>query len=320
MNKGNWYAIGAYVIWGLFPVYWKWLQHVPALQLISHRILWSCLILCGVILLSRQWTSFRAAALTPRVIRTYLAAATLIGINWLVFVWAVNAGFVIEASLGYFINPLISVLMGVILLRERLRPWQWVPIALAACGVLYLTSAYGSPPWIALTLAFSFGLYGLLKKTAPLGSLHGLTLETSLLFIPALLYLLYSDHRGEGAFLHTGAVADVLMIGAGVVTTVPLLLFASAAQRIPLSFLGLLQYLSLTMQFLLGALLYQEPFTRSRLIGFCIVWTGLIIFGVEGFLARRAHLAAARQMRGRARQAGTLTANSCKKEGVAARS
>jgi len=291
MNKGIWYGIGAYVTWGLFPIYWKWLHHVPALQLLGHRILWSFLMLFVAILTSRQWNIFRAAVLAPRVLRIYLAAAVLVGINWLVYVWAVNAGFIVETSLGYYINPLLNVLMGVLFLHERMRSLQWVPLGLAAVGVLYLTFAYGSLPWIALTLAFSFGLYGLVKKTAPLGSLYGLTLETGLLFLPALLYLLYADATGQGAFLHTGAISDVLLVGAGLMTTIPLLMFASAARRIPLSLVGILQYIAPTLQFLLGVLVYREPFTHAQFIGFGIVWIALILFGVEGFLASRAQRA-----------------------------
>ena len=266
MNKGIWYAIGAYATWGLFPIYWKWLHAVPALQLVGHRIGWSFLLLCAVILLSKQWRAFRAAALTWRVLLIYLVAALLIGVHWLTYVWAVNAGFIVETSLGYFITPLLSVLMGVIFLRERLRPMQWLPIGLAAAGVLYLTFAYrvgaahGSLPWIALTLAFTFGIYGLVKKTAPLGSLYGLTLETGILFLPALVYLVYAEAAGTAAFLHTGAGSDLLLIGAGAVTTIPLLMFASAAQRIPLSLVGILQYIAPTLQFLLGVLVYHEPF------------------------------------------------------------
>jgi len=291
MNKGIWYGIGAYVTWGLFPIYWKWLHHVPAVQLISHRVLWSFVLLFVFIVASRQWNVFRTAAFKPRVLRIYLVAAALIGVNWLVYIWAVNAGFIVEVSLGYYINPLLSVLMGVLLLRERLRPLQWVPLGLAAAGVLYLTLAYGSLPWIALTLAFSFGAYGLVKKTAPLGSLYGLTLETGLLFLPALLYLLYSETTGQGAFLHTGATSDALLMGAGLMTTVPLLMFASAARRIPLSLMGILQYVSPTLQFLLGVLVYGEPFTQTQFIGFSIVWVALILFGAEGFLIRRAERA-----------------------------
>ena len=293
MNKGIWYGIGAYVTWGLFPIYWKWLHNVPALQLIGHRILWSFLLLFVVILVSRQWSVFRAAALKPHVLRIYFVAAVLIGINWLVYVWAVNAGFIVQVSLGYYINPLLNVLMGVLFLRERLRPLQWIPLGLAAAGVLYLTWAYGSLPWISLTLAFSFGIYGLVKKTAPLGSLYGLTLETGLLFLPALLYLLCADAIGQGAFLHTGAISDVLMMGAGLMTTIPLLMFASAARRIPLSLVGILQYIAPTLQFLLGVLVYGEPFTHTQLIGFGVVWVALILFAVEGYLASRAQPVAA---------------------------
>jgi chloramphenicol-sensitive protein RarD len=291
MNKGIWYGIGAYITWGLFPIYWKWLHNVPALQLISHRVLWSFLLLLAVILISRQWNAFRAAALKPRVLRIYLVAAVLIGINWLVYIWAVNAGFIVEVSLGYYVNPLLNVFMGMLFLRERLRALQWVPLGLATVGVLYLAFAYGSLPWIALTLAFSFGLYGLVKKTAPLGSLYGLTLETGLLFLPALLYLLYSDMTRQGAFLHSGVISDVLMMGAGLVTTVPLLMFASAARRIPLSLVGILQYIAPTLQFLLGVLVYGEPFTHTQFIGFGIVWAALILFGVEGYFATRSQRA-----------------------------
>jgi len=287
MNKGIWYGIGAYVTWGLFPIYWKWLHAVPALQLSGHRILWSFVMLFAFIFLSRQWRVFRATALKPRVLRIYLVAATLIGINWLVYIWAVNAGYIVQVSLGYYINPLLNVLMGVLFLREHLRPSQWVPLGLAAAGVLYLNFAYGSLPWIALTLAFSFGLYGLVKKTAPLGSLYGLTLETGLLFLPALLYLLYAETTRQGAFLYGGAISDVLLVGAGLMTTIPLLMFASAARRIPLSLVGILQYIAPTLQFLLGVLVYGEPFTHTQFIGFGIVWLALILFGVEGYLATR---------------------------------
>ncbi len=287
MSHGMWYAVSAYVAWGLLPVYWKWLQEVPAPQLISHRILWSCFMLCGAILLLRQGPAFRTAARSPRVLLVYAVAALLIGVNWLTYVWAVNAGFIVETSLGYFINPLISVLLGVVFLRERLRVWQWVPVVLALTGVLYLTVVYGTLPWIALTLAFTFGLYGLVKKIAPLGSVGGLTLETGLLLVPAMLYLFYTERTGQGAFLHLGTATDALLVGAGLVTTVPLVMFAAAAQRIPLSLVGILQYIAPTLQFLVGVLLYQEPFTSSQFIGFGIVWAALIVFGIEGALAHR---------------------------------
>jgi chloramphenicol-sensitive protein RarD len=290
LNKGILYGIGAYLLWGLFPIYWKWLHTVPALELIAHRIAWSFILLAIIIFVTRQWKLFHSK-LTRKVFLIYLAAAVLLSINWLAYVWAVNAGFIVETSLGYFINPLLSVLMGVIFLRERLRAWQWVPIGLAAAGVFFLTMAYGALPWIALTLAFSFGIYGLVKKTAPLGSLYGLTLETGILFVPAVAFLVYLQTIHQGAFLNSYPVTDLLLVGAGLVTTIPLLMFASAAQRIPLSLVGVLQYIAPTLQFLIGVLVYKEPFDQSHLIGFGIVWLALMIFWVEGFLARRAGVA-----------------------------
>lgn len=287
MKKGILYGIGAYLAWGFFPIYWKFLHHVPAIQLIGHRIIWSCLLLLVVIVLTKQWDEFRKTV-NLKVLRIYTIAAILIGINWLVYVWAVNANFIVETSLGYFINPLLSVLMGVIFLKERLRIAQWIPVVLAAIGVTYLTFIYGRLPYIALTLAFSFGLYGLVKKLSPLGSLYGLTIETAILFVPALIYLIAMEANSTAAFLHTGISSDLLMIGAGVVTTIPLLMFASAAKSIPLWVVGLLQYIAPTIQFLLGVFLYKEPFSQYQLIGFGIVWAALIFFVVENYLANRA--------------------------------
>ncbi|MDO9301827.1 MAG: EamA family transporter RarD [Anaerolineales bacterium] len=286
MNKGILYGIGAYVFWGFFPIYWKLLHHVPAPQLIGHRIIWSFLLLIVVILFTKQWTEFRATV-NFKVLRIYTIASLLIGVNWLLYVWAVNASFIVETSLGYFINPLISVLLGVIFLKERLRIAQWIPVILAALGVTYLTFVYGRLPYIALSLAFSFGLYGLVKKLSPLGSLYGLTIETGILFIPALGYLLFVQANSTAAFLHTGSTSDLLMIGAGLVTTVPLLMFASAARSIPLWVVGLLQYIAPTLQFLIGVFIYKEPFSHNQLIGFGIVWAALVIFLVENYLANR---------------------------------
>lgn len=286
MNKGILNGVIAYALWGFFPVYWKLLHDVPAPQLLGHRIGWSFLLLVAVILITRQWSNFRSAV-NARVLRVYFIAAILIGINWLLYVWAVNAGFIVETSLGYFINPLLSVLMGVLFLRERLRAAQWIPVILAAIGVAYLTIVYGRLPWIALSLAFSFGFYGLTKKLAPLGSLYGLTLETGILFLPAVIYLGITQANGTGAFLHSGVTADLLMIGAGVVTTIPLLLFASAAKQIPLSMIGILQYLAPTIQLLIGVFVYKESFDHTRLIGFGIVWLALVIFWVENYLSKR---------------------------------
>lgn len=287
MSKGIWNGLAAYVLWGFFPIYWKLLQDVPAFQVVGHRIGWSFLLLMAVILLTGQWKVFRLAAFVPRVIGIYTIAGVLLTINWLIYVWGVNSGFILETSLGYFINPLISVLLGILFLRERLRHMQWVAVALAAAGVLYLTVTYGRPPWIALSLAVSFGIYGLVKKLAPLGSLYGLTVETALVFPMALLYLIVVESTGTGAFLQNGPLIDILLIGTGAVTSIPLLMFASAARQIPLSMIGILQYIAPTLQFLIGIFIYHELFDQSRLIGFSLVWLALIIFWVETYLSSR---------------------------------
>jgi chloramphenicol-sensitive protein RarD len=293
MNEGVWYAVCAYVCWGLFPIYWKQLDHVPALQLIGHRILWSFVMLAAIIGTTRQWQAFRRASFNTSVLRVYTVAAALVTVNWFTFVWAVNSGYVVETSLGYFINPLVNVLFGVLFLREWLRPVQWIAIGLAAAGGLYLTILYGSLPWIALVLALSFGSYGLVKKKGLLGSVHGLALETAILTPLAIAYLMYVGLRGNGALLHDGLRSDLLLLGTGAVTTIPLLFFASAVRRIPLSLLGVLQYIAPTMQFLLGVLLYREPFTSAQFVGFAMVWAALIVLGVEGFLVHRRGLVSA---------------------------
>jgi len=287
-KKGLLFALGAYLIWGLFPIYWKLLQQVEAIELLAHRITWSFIFLFLFVLATKKWKDFRATLQNGKVIAVYFVAAILIGINWLTYVWAVNAGFIVETSLGYFINPLLSVSLGVIFLRERLRPLQWLPVGLAALGVAYLTFAYGRLPWIALVLAFSFGIYGLVKKIAPLGSVYGLTLETGILFLPALLYLGAQEAAGKAAFLHTDITTNLLLVGAGIVTTIPLLMFASAAHRIPLSMIGIMQYIAPTLQFLLGVLVYKESFSHTQAIGFGIVWVALLIFWLESWAAQRA--------------------------------
>ena len=281
MQKGYWYAVGAYVTWGLFPLYWKLLQQVSALQLIGHRVVWSCVMLLAIIVISRQWKAFRSSILNRRALLIYAVAGVLIAINWTIYVWAVNSNFILETSLGYFINPLVSVLLGVLVLGERLRIGQGLAIGLAAAGVLYLTLSYGSLPWISLALACTFGTYGLVKKMAPLGAAHGLALETGLLLVPALAYLFYEESVGRGAFMHSSATTDWLIVGTGPVTTIPLLFFAAAARRIPLSMVGLFQYIAPTLQFLIGVFLFHEPFTRSRFIGFSMVWLALLLSAVE---------------------------------------
>jgi len=279
--------MGAYAIWGLLPIYWKWLSAVPALQLVCHRIAWSFLFLVCLMGLSGRGKTLARAVQQTRVVAFYAIASALVAVNWLTYVWAVNAGFIIETSLGYFINPLLSVALGVVILRERLRPGQWFSIAVAALGVLYLTFVYGALPWIALTLAFTFGCYGLTKKMGPLGSTDSLALETAMLLVPALVYLGHAEHVKQGAFLHVTLIENGLLIGAGLMTAIPLLLFASATRRIPLSLIGMIQYIAPTLQFLIGVLVYKEPLSGSRLMGFGLVWLALLIFVIEGLVNQR---------------------------------
>ncbi|RHY21581.1 hypothetical protein DYB36_011511 [Aphanomyces astaci] len=274
-------ALLAYAIWGVFPIYWKQLQHIPAIQLAMHRIVWSLFVLLLYVFGSRQWTEFRAAAFTWRNLLTYTVSGVFIAANWLIFVWAVNEGYVVESSLGYFINPLLTVVLGVVFFKERLRRGQLVAIAVATGGVLILAISYGKFPWISLSLALSFAGYGFVKKRAPLTSMQGLTMETAILFLPALVYLIVVEGCGDGAFLHVDTTSNVLMVGGGIVTVIPLLLFSSAAKEIPLTTLGLLQYTTPILQFLCGVVLYKEAFSTSKLIGFIVVWVALTIFTVD---------------------------------------
>lgn len=287
-KSGYWYGVGAYACWGLAPLYWKLLLGVPVLQLIGHRVFWSSVLLTSFMALSGQGRPLWRSLADPHVLKTYAIAASLVAVNWFLFIWAVNAGFIVETSLGYFINPLFSVVIAVVVLGEKLRPWQWVAVGLASAGVIYLTVAMGKPPWISLALATTFALYGLVKKRAPLGSVHGLTVETGLLALPALLFLLWSEQAGTGAFLREPPVVSALLFVAGAITIAPLLMFATAAQRIPLLWVGILQYIAPTMQLAIGVLVYGESFGSQRLMGFSLVWAALMIFVVEGVMAHRA--------------------------------
>ncbi len=287
MNKGVLSGIGAYVLWGLFPVYWRLLHHVPAVQIIGHRIIWSFIFLIIIVSLKGRWKKFFSSVASKKVFFTFLAASVLLTVNWFVFIWGVNTERIVETSLGYFINPLFSVLLGVVFLRERLRLFQWIPVGLAATGVIYLTAEYGRIPWIAIALAFTFGLYGLVKKTAPLDPLFGLTFETALAFPFAVAYLIFTVANGTGSFPADGVATGILLAGTGVVTSIPLLLFAFSARSIPLSTVGILQYIAPTLQFILGILVYNEKFGGSDLIGFGLVWAALVIFGTERYNTSR---------------------------------
>lgn len=275
------YSVCAYALWGLLPLYLKVLEAVPPVEILLHRVVWSAAFLSAILTARRGWGWVAPTARSPAVLGRGLASALLLTVNWFVFIWAVDAHRVIDASLGYFINPLVSVLLGVLLLRERLRPVQWAAVSLAAAGVAWLTVDAGRLPWIALVLAGSFGLYGLLRKTTVLGALEGLALETFLLLPAAGAWLVTMAVAGQSHFASGGFGARALLVLAGPATAVPLLLFAAGARRIPLSLLGLLQYVGPTLQLGLGIYVWGEPFSLRRLAGFALIWLALGVYSGE---------------------------------------
>jgi chloramphenicol-sensitive protein RarD len=281
MRSGILQASLAYVIWGLFPLYFRLLHGVAALEVLAHRVVWSLLFLLGVLTVRRHWDWLGPALRNRRVTGLFLASSALIGTNWYVYIWAVSHGRVVDASLGYFITPLVNVVTGWLVLKERLRPAQWGAVAPAAAGVVWLTWAQGTPPWIALILAASFSSYGLLRKTATLGALEGLTLETLLLGPLALAGLGWAVAHGQSVFPDAPHGLQGLLMVAGPLTAVPLLLFAGGARRIPLSLLGMLQYIGPTIQLALGVWLFQEPFAGARAQGFVIIWAACALFSAE---------------------------------------
>jgi chloramphenicol-sensitive protein RarD len=279
------FGLTAYFTWGFLPLYLKLLGNVPAPEVLAHRILWSVLLLAGLVAAMRRWQPLVALARDPRTIVLLGFTALLIGVNWLIYIWAVNAGHVLETSLGYFINPLVNVALGVIVLRERLRKAQIGAVTLAATGVAILAVAQGSLPWISLALAFSFSLYGLIRKMAPADPLTGLLAETALLAPLALIYL---ATLGAGSFGQSGST-DALLILSGLVTAAPLLLFAAAGKRLRYATLGLLQYVAPTIQFLLAVLLFKEPLSGAHLVTFACIWIGLAVYAADAVrVARRA--------------------------------
>lgn len=280
-------ALGAYLLWGVLPVYWKLLQRLGALEILAHRIVWSVVFLVALVILRRDGGQLRGAFSQPRTLPLQATAALLLAVNWGAYIWGVNAGQIVETSLGYYINPLVNVVLATAFLHERLRRAQWFAVALAAGGVIHLTLYYGKVPWLALVLAVSFGCYGLAKKMTALGAVTGLALETAVLAPLALAYLGWLGARGEGALGHASPGVTSLLLGAGVVTSLPLLLFARAAQTVPLSTLGLMQYLSPSCGLLLGVLAYGEPFPRGRALGFALVWGALALYAAEGLLRAR---------------------------------
>jgi chloramphenicol-sensitive protein RarD len=282
-SRGVLYGIGAYGLWGVFPLYFRLLESSGAVEVVVHRVLWSLLVCAVVVMAVHGWADLRATLVTPRRVVPLGIGAALLAINWGVYVYAVNSGQVVEASLGYYINPLVTVLLGVLVLRERLRLWQWTSVGLGALAVAVLGVAHGKPPLIALTLAVSFGLYGLIKNRvgANVGALTSLTTETVVLALPAAAVLLWLGSTGRGHFTDDPPWQGLLLASAGIATVVPLLLFAASARRVPLSTLGLLQYLTPTLQLLVGVLLLGEHMPPARWAGFALVWVALVVLTAD---------------------------------------
>jgi len=293
MRNGTLAALAAYTLWGILPIYWKLVERAPAAEILSHRAVWALVVVVILLSVQRQWGWVSRIAQKPAILLPFVATTLLLAVNWLIYLWANNNGHIVEVSLGYFINPLFSVLLGVLFLRERMRPGQWAAIGLALAGVTYLTISYGHLPWIALSLALTFGFYGLMRKTAPLGSVEGLTIETGLMFLPALIYLGYLAARGTGTFGSAGVPTSLLLAGAGLATAIPLILFTKGARSVPLSTLGVLQYIAPTLQFLVGVVIFREGFSQSQTIGFTIIWTALLLYWLEGLVTRRRQVAPA---------------------------
>ena len=280
----------AYTMWGLFPLYWPLLEPAGAVEILAHRVFWSLVTMLVLVLLVRRAGSLRAMVADRRTRTILTAAAIVIAFNWGAYIWGVNNGHVVETSLGYFINPLVTVLMGVVFLGERLRRLQWVALSIATLAVVGLTIEYGRPPWVALVLAFSFGSYGLAKKKAGAGAVESLTFETLVLAPIALGYILFLTASGDAEFGTNGSVHVALLVSTGIVTAIPLICFGAAATRVSLTTLGLLQYLAPTLQFALGVLLFHEPMPTMRWIGFGLVWVALVIFTAESINHRRRQL------------------------------
>lgn len=291
-RAGLLFGLGAYLTWGVMPLYFKAIAHVSALEIVAHRIVWSLLFLSLLVTVIRRWPGIRSALGDRRVVLTLLATTLLIGINWLVFIYAILTNHVLEGGLGYYLNPLVNVLLGVFLLKEKLTRAQSFAAVLAAAGVAVLAAGAGSGLWISLSLATSFALYGFLRKIVAVDSLEGLTIETAFLTPLALGWLAYLASRDSAAFAHFGLTTDALLVLGGAVTAIPLLMFTAAARRLPYSTLGFLQYVAPSLQFLLAVLVFDEPLTTAHLVCFAAIWTALAIFSFEGLRSSRRSKAA----------------------------
>ncbi len=281
-TRGTISAAFAYIFWGLLPIYWKALEQVPAEEILCHRVIWSMVFTLLLIFALKKRRLFFEHVRSKKTMLRVTVSGCLLAVNWLIYIWAVNAGHLVETSLGYFINPLIAVLLAVAILGERLRKGQILAVFIAFLGVAYLTWSYGRVPWIALSLAISFGLYGLMHKLTKLGTVEGLALETVPVFLPALGFLLFLEHNNSAAFLTDGTKVSLLLALSGLATSIPLLFFGYAAKNIALSRLGLLQYIAPSINFVLGLAVYHEYFPADRYIGFALVWTALFVYILEG--------------------------------------
>jgi len=287
-RRGLWMAAAAFVLWGLMPLYWHLLKAVPSLQIVMHRIVWSAVLVSAWLLWTQGRGWLRAALARPRAAWMLALSGVLISFNWGLYIWSVNAGHVVESSLGYYMNPLVNVLLGVMLLGERLDRVQWTSVVLAALGVAWLTWQYGQPPWIAIGLAASFGLYGLVRKLAAADAISGLGVESLYLLLPALAVLFWFESHGSGGFGGAWGIGlSLLLVLGGALTALPLIGFAYAVRRVPLSVVGVMQYIAPTLQLLIGVLVFGESFERDRAVGFALIWTGLAIFASHGFLRSR---------------------------------
>jgi chloramphenicol-sensitive protein RarD len=289
-RRGFLLGAAAYLLWGLFPLYWPLLEPAGALEILSHRVVWSVVTMLVLVLVLRRTAQLRAILTDPRKRTLLVVAAIVVAINWGTYIYGVNSHRVVETSLGYFINPLVTVLMGVLILKERLRQWQWVAIGIATLAVVGLTIEYGRPPWIALILAFSFGTYGLAKKQANVAAIESLTFETLVLVPVAAAYLIWLGAQGNSHFTSDGSGHAFLLASTGLVTAIPLICFGGAAIRVPLTTLGLLQYLAPVLQFLLGVTVLDEQMTTMRWVGFAAVWVALAIFTIEALRHRQRQL------------------------------
>ena len=280
------YAFSAYVFWGVIPLFWKQLDHVDSIEIVIHRMLWSCVLVTLLILLSRQWASFKLLLSQPKLMLRLFAASSLISLNWAVFIWAVNNDRLVETSLGYFMNPLISVALGVVLFSEVLRRGQWLALLVAGIGVVYLFATHGSFPWISFVLAITFSLYSAVKKSISVSATHGMAIETLYFFLPALIYLIYIEWQGSAQFFQGSSNSWMLILG-GLFTLIPLVLFAAAAKRISMTALGMMQYIGPTLQLICGVVIYQEPFGSQKIIAFGFIWLALVVYSADQINNRR---------------------------------